>query len=100
VWWVAVSSNATPSLPRWTRPWALAERGGGSIVLLSGHAGLGKTTVVGAFLRAMSGRARVLAGACHDLVTPRLLDHVAPDHIKEIDSDDHLDYAYPTKDRH
>jgi DNA-binding CsgD family transcriptional regulator len=50
-----------------------AEHGEGSVVLLSGHAGLGKTSVVRAFLRTTSGRAWVLAGACDDLLTPRVL---------------------------
>ena len=45
----------------------------GSVVLLFGEAGIGKTTVVRAFIRAVSGRARVLAGACDDLLTPRTL---------------------------
>jgi DNA-binding CsgD family transcriptional regulator/tetratricopeptide (TPR) repeat protein len=45
----------------------------GSVVLLFGEAGIGKTTVVRAFVRAVSGRARVLAGACDDLLTPRTL---------------------------
>ena len=36
--------------------------GAGSVVLLSGEAGIGKTSVVRAFLRAASGRARVLGG--------------------------------------
>jgi DNA-binding CsgD family transcriptional regulator len=50
-----------------------AAAGGGSVVLLFGEAGIGKTSVVRAFLNAASGRARVLAGACDDLLTPRML---------------------------
>jgi hypothetical protein len=41
---------------------APAERGAGSVVLVAGYAGLGKTSVVRAFLRMVSGRVRVLAG--------------------------------------
>jgi DNA-binding CsgD family transcriptional regulator/tetratricopeptide (TPR) repeat protein len=47
--------------------------GAGGTVLLSGPAGIGKTSVVRAFLRAASGRARIRTGACEDLVTPRTL---------------------------
>ena len=47
--------------------------GAGSVVLLFGEAGIGKTTVMRAFLRAVSGRVRVLAGGCDDLLTPRTL---------------------------
>jgi len=50
-----------------------AGAGAGSAVLLSGEAGIGKTSVVRAFARAARGRARVLAGACDDLLTPRTL---------------------------
>ena len=47
--------------------------GAGSAVLLHGEAGIGKTSVVRAFALAARGRARVLAGACEDLLTPRTL---------------------------
>ena len=50
-----------------------AGAGAGSAVLLSGEAGIGKTSVVRAFERTAEGRARVLAGACDDLLTPRTL---------------------------
>ncbi|MDT7574763.1 MAG: hypothetical protein QOH17_1096 [Pseudonocardiales bacterium] len=50
---------------------ALAGRG--STVLVSGEAGIGKTSVVRAFLRDAGGRARLLVGACDDLLSPRTL---------------------------
>ena len=40
---------------------------------MPGEAGVGKTSLVHAFLAAAAGRARVLAGACEDLLTPRAL---------------------------
>ena len=50
-----------------------AGAGRGSAVLVLGEAGIGKTSLVDAFLTAAAGRARVLAGACEDLLTPRTL---------------------------
>ena len=47
-----------------------ASSGRGSVVLLTGEAGIGKTSVVRAF-RAGAGRTRVLTGACDDLLTQR-----------------------------
>jgi len=40
---------------------------------MPGEAGIGKTSLVHAFLAAAVGRARVLAGSCEDLLTPRAL---------------------------
>ena len=40
---------------------------------MPGEAGIGKTSLVHAFLAAAAGRARVLAGSCEDLLTPRAL---------------------------
>jgi predicted ATPase len=45
----------------------------GTIVLVSGEAGIGKTSLVRAFTAEVSGAARVLAGACEDLLAPRTL---------------------------
>lgn len=48
-----------------------AAAGHGSAVLIIGEAGIGKTSLVRAFLRSVEGAARVLAGTCDDLLTPR-----------------------------
>jgi DNA-binding CsgD family transcriptional regulator/tetratricopeptide (TPR) repeat protein len=48
-----------------------AVAGEGSVVLVSGEAGIGKSSVLRSFLRAAGGRARSFVGACDDLLTPR-----------------------------
>jgi predicted ATPase len=50
---------------------AAAEAGRGSVALVTGEAGIGKTSVVRAFTAGP--RTRVLSGACDDLLTPRPL---------------------------
>jgi predicted ATPase len=47
--------------------------GAGRVAAVSGEAGIGKTSLVEAFRAAASGRARVLTGACDDLLAPRAL---------------------------
>ncbi|MGH8917138.1 MAG: ATP-binding protein, partial [Actinomycetes bacterium] len=56
--------------------WAVvaeAAAGHGSTVLLTGEAGIGKTSVIRAFRAGLDRRVRVLAGACDDLLAPRTL---------------------------
>jgi len=47
-----------------------AAAGHGSVVLLFGQAGIGKTSVVRALRRRVEGRVRVLVGVCDDLLAP------------------------------
>ena len=47
--------------------------GSGSIVLLAGEAGIGKTAVINAFCRRNVARARFLRGYCDPLLTPTVL---------------------------
>jgi DNA-binding CsgD family transcriptional regulator len=47
--------------------------GTGSTILVSGEAGIGKTSLLTAFAAEVAGRARVLSGACEALLTPRSL---------------------------
>ena len=50
-----------------------AERRSGSVVLIGGEAGIGKTLLVQSFSETHAGDARILWGACDDLSTPRTL---------------------------
>jgi DNA-binding CsgD family transcriptional regulator/tetratricopeptide (TPR) repeat protein len=50
-----------------------AAQGHGSTALVTGEAGIGKTSLVRSFLAEVSGRVRVLAGGCEDLLTARPL---------------------------
>jgi DNA-binding CsgD family transcriptional regulator/tetratricopeptide (TPR) repeat protein len=47
--------------------------GGGRIAVVSGEAGIGKSALVGEFVRRCGPRARVVWGGCDPLVTPRAL---------------------------
>ena len=55
------------------RSLAKARDGQGSLVLVSGEAGIGKTALVRAFCDAHRGGVRVLWGVCDPLFTPRPL---------------------------
>jgi ATP/maltotriose-dependent transcriptional regulator MalT len=52
---------------------ARAAHGEGRVLLVSGEAGIGKTTLVRQLAERAAERARVLLGACDDLLTPRTL---------------------------
>jgi hypothetical protein len=60
-------------LDRLERLLQAASRGEGSLVLVAGEAGVGKTTMVRAFAAHVENRAVVLAGGCDPLSTPRPL---------------------------
>jgi predicted ATPase len=47
--------------------------GQGSVAVILGEAGIGKTSVLRMFMAAAKNRARVLSGSCDDLMTPRTL---------------------------
>ena len=47
--------------------------GGGGVALVTGEAGIGKSSLVRAFTAAEDRAARVLSGACDDLAVPRPL---------------------------
>ena len=50
---------------------ASAARGAGRVVVVSGEPGIGKSSLVGRFVRDLDQRARVLVGTCDDLSVPR-----------------------------
>lgn len=54
-----------------------AGNGQGRLVFVTGEAGVGKTSLVGAFCEAAGARSRVLVGACDPLFTPRPLGPLA-----------------------
>ena len=62
-----------PELEAMTQALDEASEGRGSVVLVYGEAGIGKTSLVEAFLEAATERARVITAACDDLLTPRAL---------------------------
>src|SRR5215211_6676313 len=67
----AVSTEAL--LESLTASLSAARRGSGRLVLVSGEAGVGKTSLVKRFCEELIGRTTVLAGACDPLITPRPL---------------------------
>ncbi len=75
-----------------------AAGGAGSLALVAGEAGIGKTTLVRTFAAAVGDGALVLAGSCDPLTTPRpmspLLDMAAdPDsHLGDVVADDAAPY--------
>jgi predicted ATPase len=52
------------------KPFANVRAGAGKVVLVSGEAGIGKTTLVNNFIAAKNGSARVLTGRSDPLFTP------------------------------
>jgi ATP/maltotriose-dependent transcriptional regulator MalT len=53
-----------------------AAEGHGSVIVVAGEAGIGKTRLVNEFIDSAGDDVRVLWGACDDLVTPRVLGPV------------------------
>jgi predicted ATPase len=50
-----------------------AGAGAGSVVLVVGEAGIGKSSLVGAIRSVLPAEGRLLVGYCDDLATPRVL---------------------------
>jgi hypothetical protein len=72
-WDAAAGAGVGAGRPR-RRAGDCAGRSGPRVALVSGSAGMGKTSVVRAFLAGIDSRVRVLEGACDDLLTPRPLE--------------------------
>jgi len=62
-----------PELTAMTQALDEAFDGRGSVVLVYGEAGIGKTSLVESFLEFANDRARIVTAACDDLLTPRAL---------------------------
>src|SRR3954447_13533888 len=56
-----------------TKATADAARGSGVVVLVHGEPGVGKTSLVRAYLGQLTPDTRTFVGACDDLITPRAL---------------------------
>jgi DNA-binding CsgD family transcriptional regulator/tetratricopeptide (TPR) repeat protein len=62
-----------PQIEVLTTAWRQARNGPGGIALVTGEAGIGKTSLVQHFIAGLRGATRVLWGACDSLLTPRPL---------------------------
>ena len=62
-----------PELTQLTAALDRAGRGSGTAVLVSGEAGVGKSSLIAAFRDRIGARARAFKGTCEDLLTPRPL---------------------------
>jgi DNA-binding CsgD family transcriptional regulator/tetratricopeptide (TPR) repeat protein len=69
-----------------------ASQGSGSLVLVAGEAGAGKTSLVAGFVESLSAATLVIQGACDPLTTPRPL---SPLHDFAADPDSGLDDLNP-----
>jgi DNA-binding SARP family transcriptional activator len=72
-----------------------ATRGLGSVVVVSGQPGVGKTSLVQTFVRRVGGRGRLLVGGCDDLLTPRPLGPLV-DVLDQRNQPGQLDLVLPT----
>lgn len=50
-----------------------AKAGAGAVVLITGEAGIGKSSLINSLLRILPASTRLLVGCCDDLATPRVL---------------------------
>ena len=69
----ACCSSATTRWPCSAARWPTPPRGAGRSRSCPGEAGIGKTSLVRAFVVEATGRARLLVAACDDLMAPRTL---------------------------
>lgn len=79
------------------------ESAAGRVVLVGGEAGIGKTTLVSAFVRRHRDSKRVLSGACEGLFTPRALgplvdmaSEIGPAFITLLNRDGRRDQVFST----
>ncbi|MET0740452.1 MAG: AAA family ATPase [Candidatus Nanopelagicales bacterium] len=72
-----------------------ARHGLGSVVVVSGQPGVGKTSLLQTFVRRVGGRGRLLIGGCDDLLTPRPLGPLV-DVLDQQNQPGRLDLVLPT----